>query len=100
MVGFLRLPLLLLSGIRRGLFLALRCLLLLVLLPHGVLDRLKAFVRDGVFLGPGGTTPGPRLEKQAGEGDRQENAQKMDLETSPKGTRGRVARVSQMKGPK
>jgi len=30
-------------------------------------------------LPSGGTTPGPRLEKQAGEGDRQENAQKKDL---------------------
>ena len=40
----------LLRRIRRGLLCPLRFLLLLVLLTHGVFDRNKALVRDGVLL--------------------------------------------------
>jgi integrase len=49
--GFRRRPLLLLCGVWRGLLFALRFLLLLVLLPHGVLDRLKTFVWGRVLPG-------------------------------------------------
>jgi hypothetical protein len=50
-----------LCGVWRGLLFALCCLLLLVLLPHGVFDRLKALVRDGMFLGPAVADSLPQL---------------------------------------
>ena len=50
LIWFLWFPPRLSFGAWSGLFLALRSLLLLVLLSHGILYRLKAFVRRGVLL--------------------------------------------------
>jgi hypothetical protein len=62
LVRFWRSPVVLLSGfIRLGFLQALRFLLLIVLLPHGVPDRLKAFVRRGVVFGKAFTYSLPQL---------------------------------------
>src|SRR5665213_3504978 len=49
-IGFGWMPFRFWCGIWRGLFFALCLLLLFILLPHGIFDRLKAFVRRGVLL--------------------------------------------------